>query len=268
MRNVIFLMIYFFAFNLINAQSPADLALVEAAKDGRTERVKSLLIKGANPNTSNEEANPLLYAVWQNNPEMVQLFLQYGANVNAAYKGKTALTEAALIGRFEIVQQLIDNNANPELLSTEYGTPLMCAIRTNKSDIFQYLLQKGANVNTQIKGLGNALTEACIRGRLAMAQQLIAEGVQVDAHAEEVASPLIEAAKRGHLEIVKLLIANGADVNQTIELHDNIIRTGKRKLVLDGYQSVQKTTMTPLKAARINHRKQVITYLLDQGAVQ
>jgi cytohesin len=111
-------------------------ALHEAALQGRTKFLKTLIEHGADVNHKTATgATPLHDAAIRGNVEAAQILLENGADVNAreTESGDTPLYMAAAMGREEVAVLLLARGANPEIPSNEGGTPLHAAI-TNGFD--------------------------------------------------------------------------------------------------------------------------------------
>jgi len=92
-------------------QTPIDLAVSRADIDV----VESLLDHGAVINKQEKlfGAFPLMQAVVRNRPEITQLLLERGANVNARdHEGHTALSCATSLGLNRIARMLLDCGAS------------------------------------------------------------------------------------------------------------------------------------------------------------
>ena len=79
--------------------------LVDAARDGDIQKVKSYLANGIDVNTIDEDGHIPLH--WNVKDEVVKLLLEKGANVNAISKhGRTPLDFAIMRGQEEAVETL------------------------------------------------------------------------------------------------------------------------------------------------------------------
>ena len=89
-------------------------ALMRAALDGNTEKVKELIQQGANINQRDDIGRTaLMFAVINSHYETMRVLLEYGADVNAeSNKGGTALMGAASDGDLRMVQALLDGGAH------------------------------------------------------------------------------------------------------------------------------------------------------------
>jgi ankyrin repeat protein len=125
---------------------------------------------------------PLHIAPQHNSVAMIELLLQYGADINR--KNKANCTTLLLsVGSLEVVQYLLQSFADPNLADNNYCTPLQRATDNDSLETVQVLLQYGANPNS-----------------LASTR-----------------SPLHIASEKGHLNIVELLVSFHADINQIYE---------------------------------------------------
>jgi len=93
--------------------------LQQAARDGQTETVRSLLDRGA------------------------------GVDQNNLWTNETALMEAAKAGHFDIVKLLLEEHADINARNLKGETALMAAAGEGRADIVKFLLGKGAAVLTR-----------------------------------------------------------------------------------------------------------------------
>ena len=96
------------------ADEHGDTALMRAALDGDTERVKDLIHQGADINQRDDNGRTaLMFAVINMHYETMKVLLEYGADVQAmSDEGGTALMGAAIVGDLRMVQALLDKGAN------------------------------------------------------------------------------------------------------------------------------------------------------------
>jgi ankyrin repeat protein len=126
-------------------------ALQQAVTFQNEDSVSQLLAAGANPNAGTDKDAPLSAAARTNNTQIVILLTKYGANPNGKSIGKTALHNAAIFGRIEIVRILVsceDIDLNIQEDGTGY-TALHLAVQHKRPDIISILLKHG--VRTDIK---------------------------------------------------------------------------------------------------------------------
>lgn len=75
---------------------------------------------------------------------MAALLISYGADVNLRCTNeRTALHEAAKLGRQDIVKLMLVSGAHPDPQSSYGFTPLALAAQSGHTEIMEMLLQKG-----------------------------------------------------------------------------------------------------------------------------
>lgn len=169
-----------------------DDAILERDVQG----VRTLIDAGA------EVDDPALlsFAVVKGGVEIVKLLVDAGAKVNAAVPippeqedglgkifgpsaevvGGTALSVAALMGRLETAQFLLEKGADPNVVTVS-GTPVGMAAMRGHIDVLTVLLEGGGD----------------------------ASGRPLAGTAAVMFSPLLGAAKAGHVDAVELLLRSG-----------------------------------------------------------
>jgi beta-lactamase regulating signal transducer with metallopeptidase domain len=169
--------------------SRIDRALVQAAADGDTEDVNSLLASGA--------------------------------NLNAAVDGDgSPLIAAARHGHLSLVTMLLDRGADPNLAVRGDGNALIMAAREGHVDIVTLLLDRGANIDDVVDGDENALIQASGHGALEVVKLLVGRGADLNARVfvedgygrpgGEWRTPLRVAERGGHRAVVEFLKSAGA----------------------------------------------------------
>lgn len=131
-----------------SAPVTADLPLKTALVEGQTEVVERLLKAGSDPNvvfTSGEGSLPaIVQAAAYGDRDILAALIEAGADVNATNdEGVTALIEASGDGHMEIVQMLLNHNADPTLKTNEEGVgPIEAANRNNNPEIRAFLRER------------------------------------------------------------------------------------------------------------------------------
>jgi len=164
-----------------------DLGLVNAAKQGDREAVRSLLREQANANAAEPDGTTALHwAANRDDLEMADLLIRAGANANAANDyGVTALSLACANRSAGMVKKLLQAQANPNLALWTGETPLMTCARTGNVDAVKALLDDGANPNAAESEKGQtALMWAVANKRPEVARALLERGADVRARSK------------------------------------------------------------------------------------
>ncbi|GLU07657.1 hypothetical protein SLE2022_246060 [Rubroshorea leprosula] len=107
-----------------------------------------LLDKGAKPNAvTRKRFTALHYAADKGPKKLVKLLIMKGAEVDAMTDVGTPLMVAAYNGRKEFLKVLLDNNADPNLISYDLYSPLLVSMIGQSIECFKMLLKAGANPN-------------------------------------------------------------------------------------------------------------------------
>jgi ankyrin repeat protein len=153
-----------------------------AAENGHSKLIDLLIAKGAviskdDKLLADEEAS--FTAVWRNQVDVLKVFLDRGADVNAADRwGWSLLHYTTWEGNTDTTKMLLEKGANPNIVErTEGRTPLHYA---------------------------------AFRGRKTVAEMLLAHGANIDTRDWYGKTPLTLAKENGHTEIVELLRKHGA----------------------------------------------------------
>jgi len=164
------------------------------------EQVKTLLAEGADPNEichiRRGGKDPALhFAVERNRLSMARALLEARADIEKqGWLQDTSLQRAAAFGRTEIVQYLLENNA--QVNGFHCGSPIYRAASTNHGETVRTLALGGADVNSLEEGT---------RGH----------------------SVLHRAAGHGDVDLIHFLLSQRADVNYV----DNNPRCGYNPLL-------------------------------------
>jgi len=91
--------------------------------------------------------NALHYAVIHNQPKMIDLLRQNGAEIKPNAHGVTSLMMAIQLGNYEMVEQLNPKFEDVNIAADDGWTAIYFAIRKEDKRILDLLLAKGACVN-------------------------------------------------------------------------------------------------------------------------
>lgn len=170
----------------------AGSALWREAINGNKEAVKAILEKGGNiDEPSKTGMTPLMWAIQDDQPELVEFLIKKGANVNARQTsaGCNAVIIAADWLQADTVDLLIKNGAEINYQSRSGWTALLKATRVAPKDA-----EEGDRQLRTIK-------------------TLLGKGAKVDVATNKGVTPLMYAAKNGNLPIIDLLLEKHADLN-------------------------------------------------------
>jgi len=108
------------------------------------------------------------------------LIVVHGEHIEAKHGSFTALLQASIHGRLDIVDVLLNHGADINSGDATDWSPLFWASLQGHANVVQFLLERGADVNKPTR--------------------------------QSKMTPLHAASRPGHLEVVRILLAHGADV--------------------------------------------------------
>ena len=220
--------------------------LLKAAEEGRLEEVEELLQSNANIDATEGkfQRTPLHFAARSGHRDIVDLLLEKNAQIEAKDRDQiTPLHLAARSGHRDIVDLLLEKNAQIEAKDRDQITPLHFAARSGHRDIVDLLLEKNAQIeaNTEIQGTPLHFAAGCGHRDIA---DLLLDQILPDGFVSDLDQRLLKAAEEGRQEEVKELLQSNANIDAT-----------------EG-----KFQRTPLHlAARSGHRD-IVGLLLDEKA--
>lgn len=165
---------------------------------------------------------PLIEAAYEGNTVQVQSLIEEGADVNEKdASGRTALMIAANRGHTYVVQLLLERGADANATDNN-GLTAMQAAESRGFQRIVSMLRKFAGASGQpeqgsaLKGAGAprlSLHRAVDEGDFAAVRSLIEAGADVNARSNDEWTPLMLATIKGHTEMVEALLKSGADTN-------------------------------------------------------
>ena len=202
--------------------SPADQALLTAARRGDVDEAKKALAAGANVNAQDSLSGDtaLMRAAGFNHAAVARALLEAGAKPDVRRQNNTtALHDAAAEGHAEVVTLLVNARATVDARGGEGDqTPLARAVDNARADAVRELLEAGASIKTIVladfvtMSLGNSRGAATVQ----IVSALMGAGADVEARNSSGETALGAAAHWCHLpfsrEVAQALIAAGASL--------------------------------------------------------
>ncbi|KAL5702068.1 hypothetical protein ACHQM5_027332 [Ranunculus cassubicifolius] len=165
-----------------------------------------LLKRGADPGIVDETGHTALhYAAEIGDMSLLRLLLSRGGTVDAISSKGTPLEKAALSGKHEAVELLLQHRANPNLTYRDVCSPLLASILANSMRCMQLLLKAGADPN--YCGFGPTPLElVALEGQADMVLPLLKAGADPNITNEEGLKPIEVAAVTGYNRVVEILL--------------------------------------------------------------
>ena len=203
-------------FNAAKHGKPITLgALLHDKSPGIIKSVLSELIE-----TDDYKCTALVAAARNGHSTVVKLLLdQYGVDTEQTgtvkfngyvIEGATALWSAAGAGHYEVVQTLVQHQADVNHSTVSDSTPLRAACYDGKLDVVKCLVQNQADIHKPNKYGNTCIMIASYKGHYDVVTYLLAYGGDVNAQAHCGATAMHFTAECGRLEIVKLLVKHKA----------------------------------------------------------
>eukprot|EP00698_Gefionella_okellyi_P000251 TRINITY_DN10217_c0_g2_i2.p1 TRINITY_DN10217_c0_g2~~TRINITY_DN10217_c0_g2_i2.p1 ORF type:complete len:1723 (+),score=329.83 TRINITY_DN10217_c0_g2_i2:66-5234(+) len=127
--------------------------------------------------------------------------------------GRTALHVAALLGKRDVTEILLDAGANISHPDHRRWTPLIVAAFANQLEIVDLLIQRGADINAEDTNRGTALHWACAKDADRIVGRLLDSGAVVNCEDNIHATPLHYCANMGSLRSAELLLKRHANIH-------------------------------------------------------
>jgi cytohesin len=258
-----------------------------AAESGNLELVEFLIQHGAE---LSESSNAMAGAVRGKNLEIIQCFLKHGGSLTWKDRSGDSLIHSAY--GLPMVRFLVENGAVPTSADQYGNQPIHSAAGSGDLATVSFLLEKGADANAIANSknsdsyhngrrpLHNAATPQSMDGSgdeenrlLEIAKLLILKGADTNATDVNGDTPLHLARTT---EMTALLIENGAKVDSRNQRKEQPIHRaafdgdiGRIKILLAhgaDLNAADNDDETPLDKAAFWERREMMIFLLDQGA--
>jgi uncharacterized protein len=201
---------------LTRKQRAAELALIEAAEQGKLDLVRRMLAEGAKIDARDGRGcTALLAATHGNQVAVARLLIERGADVN----GKDAIQDTPFLyagaeGRIEILKMTLPR-ANLKDTNRYGGTALIPAAHHGHVEAVKVLLGTAIDKDHVNKLGWTALLEAVILGdggkaHTEIVRLLVGAGANVNIADRDGVTPLAHAKRRNFAEMARILSATGA----------------------------------------------------------
>lgn len=192
-----------------------ETALHKAAAFGHSKVITILLNHSkAIELRNNDGQTPLLHAIFNNRESALQTLVYAGANINVQDKfGNSALDNAIYTQNFQLVRFLLESLCEVNAHTGRNGyTALHNAIMIHREDIVNLLINYGANVNDQDLSGRTALHHAALVGNNEITELLLDRKATINTADHVGMTPLHLAAYYGNLRTVYLLVHHNANI--------------------------------------------------------
>ena len=156
----------------------------------------------------NLDFKDLVYAAYENNPDMAKMLLNKGDDSN-------------IQNNRDIVKMLLEAGANSNIQMNNGATALMLAVLQNKWDVVKILLEAGANINIQTNDGNSVLNYAIQDGNLEIIELLLSKNPSIDLRSNDGFTPLMIAyyyyavsSTENYKKIIELLEDYGFVITQ------------------------------------------------------
>jgi hypothetical protein len=188
------------------AALPDAVVFSRALELDEVAKVRGWLDEGLDPEFQGQYIGTgLMSAAWYGNIEMMQLFIERGANPRRANRnGEQALQLAAWNGHLEAVKWLLDHGA-PMNRDGDYWGALHYAVFNGHRELARYLLDRGANIDARSPNGSTPLMMAAREGREELARLLLETGADTKAKNDWGDTALTLAMRYDHYRVGKMI---------------------------------------------------------------
>ncbi|XP_046562349.1 ankyrin repeat domain-containing protein 50-like [Haliotis rubra] len=197
-------------------EAPPLCGLHTASKTGNLSRVKFLLSQERADVNCQEwiGRTPAMWAASGGHREVVELLVSNGAIVSLVDRFSINILHAACLGGdVEVVKYVISQNMLDINGKVRCGrTAVMLAAENRHKDVVELLVDKEANMSLVDKTGDNILHCACRGGSVEVVKYILSKKtVDIDGRGSKKMTPIMVARHCGHKDVVELLVSKTAD---------------------------------------------------------
>lgn len=269
-----FLNNYYLHQHINTLSKKGETPLFLAAQNGKINIVRLFLEQHAAIDIARptDGITPLFISIENGYTEIFKLLLQAGANytVTRMSDGLTLLMLVAQQGHTDLIYHMTQKKEFINQQTKDGKTALFFAIEHNRIKTAKILLLYHADPNISATNGRSPLHVAAEKGNLALVRLLLCNRANPNISTTTGITPLHLSAQQGHFDIVKQLVIQGANIAAQTAAPDNLLASDKTTTEIKDYltkiaPATKRATLSLLRAARENNRKEVIS-ALDSGA--
>ena len=202
------------------SQNGLNFDLPQLAREGKWHEVEELLTRGAdinsegggNPWNGEHHQTALSWAAEMGHFSLVQLLVERKATIETRnWNAQTPLSLACQEGHRRVVRLLLEKEANIEAQDHKFQTPLFLA---DDPEVVQLLLEKSAQIKPS--AAHDSILWAAANGHAEIVRLLLEKDAEIEKedwrHYRQ--TPLALAARYGHAQIVELLLEKKAKIQK------------------------------------------------------
>ena len=172
------------------------------------------------------------------NIEIINILLQYGANINKCdTRGRSLLIKAIIYENIDIVELLLEKGIRVMLKDRRTNLPIHFAAEINNTELLNLIIQIN-DVNSKNVFGETPIFNACNYNCIDNLRLLIENGAEVNIQNQDGITPLMRATKYNNIECIRILLEEGAI--QSIDLQDREGKTAlHHSIKVKSYESVR-----------------------------
>lgn len=184
-----------------------ESVLIAGARSGNAVLVRAIL----NYDPSNTEETALALSVAREHGRYSVIRVLESLGVESESGKEKGILNAAALGQYSMLENLIRPGVDVDLKSESGETPLILATRNGHTEVVRLLLTHSAEINIQSQQGNFPLYLAAEAGDLNLIQLLLEHGAEINFTSETKGRSINGAANKEQLPIVNFLIEHGAE---------------------------------------------------------